>query len=165
MASLLDLLFGPRNPSLEWPPYKGQPLVFDCDTSRLNGVAVGERPTEASFLGPDESGVKRRVTQLHYRSLGLAIMLHRQMIDASIFNFSAPHFGDYESFAGRFVSGGETIPLATWTEQEIIEHFGPPREIDRDDTEIILFYDRGEYEWNFELSLDSRLKCFLVVSS
>jgi hypothetical protein len=98
---MFDLLFGPRNPSLEWPPYKGQPT----------------------------------------------------------------HFGDYESFAGRFVSGGETIPLATWTEQEIIEHFGPPREIDRDETEIVLFYDRDKYEWNFELSLDSRLKCLLVFSS
>ncbi len=162
MASLLDLLFGPRNPSLEWPPYKGQPLEFDCDTSRLNGVAVGDRLVEIEFLGPDESGEKRKVTHLQYRSLGLAVPIHRQKIDGWDFIFSDPLFPGYESFAGRFVSGGETIPLATWTEREIVEHFGPPREIDRDDTEIILFYDRGEYEWNFELSLDSRLECLLV---
>src|SRR5690606_38195547 len=98
-----------------------------------------------------------------YRSLGLVVDADREgVIHGWSLIFSDPLFPGFQPFAGRFISGGDTVPLAQWSEREIIEHFGPPRETDRDDTEIILFYDRGKYEWNFELSLDSRLECFLI---
>ncbi len=156
--------FGPPDPTRTWLRSPDLQLEFDLASATLNGVKPGSPLEAVSFLGPveDRSGLKNG--WCNYPSLGLCIVF---LDDSTIQQFEIirqvksrglPPFPVTVHHAGR------ALDLGQLSEQTFVAQFGTPFWRDEDDSEILLFYEFTQSEWQVEFELDGSYKGVSVTS-
>ena len=161
---MFDFLFGPKNPTANWQRPSGLQLSFDLQDGSLNGDRLGEPLEKMSFLGPVEDRQGLRTGEYKYYSLGLCVDCcnDENTIDSFEIVRKDPWEPKYEPFPGRFLCQRDVLNLGTLTKTSFTGHFDPPYWEDKDDDEIILFYEFPNREWQVEFALDGTFNRILV---
>lgn len=132
--SLFSLFKKPPQPSL--PPL-GR-LSIDLVKCSCGEMRVGEEignPAESLFPGPD--------VEIVDAAQGFEAGSKAGRLDYL--------FIDLTKFPGVFLKNGNTLPLtAGWTEAQVVADFGDYYWRDEDGDEVILFYEDGRIERQFE---------------
>ncbi len=149
------------DPSDSWNPEICLNLLFDLENRRLNGIGFGESYNSLKVFGKptNEKPLYNRV--FNFQSLGLLFEIdERENLDFFSLVFqNEEHENFYSSKASlKFPNSREFQITRETTNSEISANFGDPKEIDRDDEEIVLFYYLFDLNIEFELNLKENLK-------
>jgi len=157
--------FGQEDPSRDWVAGPAVEFVLDLDESSLNGARLGDDIERLSALGPAEDHRAARFGALRYYSKGLSIELQGRQIASFLLVWQDPLGEGYLPYSGVCRARGAIVRLAPEvTEGELILALGPAYWRDSDEDELLLFYEHGDVEWQFELTADGRLKALLIVT-
>ena len=164
---LFDSLFKRSYPTSDWPAGDGRELCFDFDKNALCGVAISERMERLRFLGPAEDAkAADKHDSLYYWSKGLFVSLDNGRIDSFVLYWVDCHEKRFAPFAGKCVSHGQEASFNRETkEQQFVRLWGEPYWRDaEDEDEILLFFERGNVEWQVELDASGNLQVINVIS-
>lgn len=162
--SLLNSLgFGAKNRFSDWPEAAESAPVLNIAERKIGSLRFGASIEEARALGrPDASKQTRPDTnELLYARLGLLLEFgDTDELDYAAF-FVAPDRHDPRHSNLRHqpvaLSTGAVLSARS-TEPELIEIFGAPHEIDRDDDETVLFHRVKDMQVECELTTSGTLK-------
>jgi len=159
---LLNLLSDLRNPTRMWIENPRLPLEFDFSKNELNGIGLGEAIDKLSFLGK----AAQWKPSLAYPQKGIAVDYDNDCIEGFLLNFSTDSADGFERFPGQLWFKNREVRLTEVIgEQNVLDVFGQPYWIDRDDVETILFYEFNGIEWQLELSKTGFLQAVIVTAS
>ncbi|MFH0794475.1 MAG: hypothetical protein V2A74_10640 [bacterium] len=160
----ISSLFGKSNPTGRWAENTGVPLELNLDTHTLSGAALGSPLDQISFLGPARLSQVRGINSFEFPSKGLAIDADRDLrIESFIIFFAAQVQEGFRPFVGRVLHKGQTLALgAQFSENSIVREFGEPYWREQDEDEILLFYEFGLVEWQFEISLSGAVNALVI---
>jgi hypothetical protein len=162
---LFDDMFGAPDPSHHWNGTPGLVPDVDLDRSALCGVRPGDPVAWLEKLGRCEDRAAAKEGEFRWYTKGVAVDEDQGVVTAFIVHFTDDRNEHYQPFAGPCSFGGRTAALApATTVNDFVRAFGEPywRDLDSDDT--ILFYERGEIEWQVEFTTDRTLRLILVLS-
>ena len=155
----LRSLFRSSNPTKGWKEDRAVAVVIDLDRHRLSGFGIRDRLAGLSFLGPATADG----SVLTFPSKGITVGFANGLITWFAAYVAASPEEGIERFCGVFQYRGRRIDLSEGTaERETVTIFGPPYRRDQDAEEVILFYEFGEHEWQIEMSLNDRLRGFVI---
>jgi hypothetical protein len=152
--ALFNRLFDPADPSGRWPSDPEFILNFDLSTLALSGVRPGDPVHPLSPLGPAEDSREAARGTLRYPSRGVQIDVDGSTVTGIVLFL--------DSYRGDFISNG--LPHAAPRTREDLARLGEPYWIDRDEDEMLLFYEFGTRELQVELSLDGAIRAFVAVT-
>jgi hypothetical protein len=162
--ALLDTFAGNKDATRDWAAEPGLRLVLDLDRAALIGVPLGAKYEDLFRLGPAEDSETAKSGELRYLSRGVAANVTKGKITSYFIVFSQGYEG-YDAYPGEARLGGNPITLsALTTESALIDRFGQPYWRDEDDDETLLFYERGDVEWQVEIDENAQLRCITLVS-
>jgi hypothetical protein len=167
LVGLLDFLFNSSYPTSDWSAFDDRKLRFDFDKNALCEVAIGDRMERLRFLGPAEDAkAASNYESLLYYSKGLFVTLDNETIVGYVIFFQDVCENKYAPFAGTCLANGRQIELSReTTEAQLLDLWGEPYWRDaKDDDEILLFFERGNIEWQIELDGFGGLLVINVVS-
>ena len=174
MLGFLRRWLGGGNPTLEWTASAAAPLVVDLDASALCGVRLGDSIERLRFLGQGRwRGLsaslrgKKGVTMgtLDYPERGLALDVMGGRLEGFVLTVSGGAERGFAPFGGRIRFGGAEMGMERLdTEKRVLDMLGEPWWRDEDEDEILLFYERGEVEWQIEIEKGGTVAALLVVS-
>ncbi len=146
---MFEFLFGRKNPTKNWQRIPELRLTFDLECGELNGIGVGERLERLAFLGPCEGRHAVGDGDYQYFSLGLSVGCYNeeQTIDCFEVIQYDPCEPKYQPYAGACRFQGECFNLGRLTEEQLLRKVGPPFWRDKDEDEVILFYEFPHLEW------------------
>ncbi|MDF3130135.1 hypothetical protein P0Y35_13085 [Kiritimatiellaeota bacterium B1221] len=147
----------------DWIKSKPLQLSVDIQTSTFCGKPLGTKIEAFSFLGKTENpkAVKELET-LYYYSAGIALgfdAVSSAFCDLRIVWEDVSNEG-FTPFAGTIHYGNQT--LASLEKENIVSILGEPYGAHRDEEEELLFYDTPHREWQFEFTLDGKLKQLIL---
>ena len=161
---LLDSFAGNKNATRDWAAEPGLRLMLDLDSGGLIGVPLGSKFEGLFRLGPAEDEEPAKTGELRYYSRGVQVTVEKGKI-ASYFVVFSPGYEGYEAFGGDCRFGGQSVMLSSLTtESALRDRFGEPYWTDEDEDETLLFYERGEVEWQVELDEEGRLRCITLLT-
>ena len=161
---LISSIFGKSNATLKWAEAAGTPLELDLDNHALNGAKLGSSLDRLSFLGPAGLSQTRGINSFEFFSKGLAIDADQSLRIECFIVFLAPQGPEgFKPFPGRVIHKGQAIALGPGTSESLlIQEFGEPYWRDMDEDEILLFYEFGLVEWQFEVGLDGGVRALVI---
>lgn len=164
--SFLDKIFRKPHPSDNWQASEGLPLVLDLDRHALCDVRPRDPVEWLSRLGPPEGRKALDNDQYCYYSRGIESDATGQAIEGFVVVWNDVLDRQFQPFAGIVKFHGREHRLGTaTTEADFVAIFGEPFWRDRDEIEVILFYEfRGDIEWQVEFTLDDSLKEIIVTT-
>jgi hypothetical protein len=167
--TLFGSLFGPTNPTKDWPSAGNLGLDFDLESGTLNGIGLREPLAKLSFLGPVEerSGLMLRAGEFRYYSHGLAIQCDVPPYTIDDFEL-VQHDPDslrYVPYAGICRYRVKSLHLGRITERSFQHDFGSPYWRNEDGEEVILFYEFQNLEWQVEFSVEGALIRIVVTAN
>ena len=161
---LLDTLAGNKDATRDWAAEPGLQLVLDLDRAALIGVPLGAKYEDLFRLGPAEDPEAAKTGELRYLSRGVAATVIKGKIASYFVVFSQGYEG-FDAYPGEARIGGKSVLLsALTTEAALLDRFGEPYWRDEDDDETLLFYERGEVEWQIEIDENSQLRCLTLLT-
>ncbi len=166
--SLWDRLFAKSDPTREWTAQPGLKVLLDLDKHTLCGIRLGDPVDRVSRLGTPDNLRPTKYEDYAYDTLGFDIGAREGMVTGFTLLFDPEAAGfeeDVRPFGGGVRWRGESCKLSSDTRAaQFIERFGEPYWTDRDDDEILLFYEFGEVEWQVEFGADERLVMMIIVT-
>ncbi len=158
---VLDALRHLRNPTRAWVEEKNRPLEFDFSKHALNGVRLGDPLSGLAFLGRAETWRP----SLEYPARGLAVDYTSGAVESFVLYLAPGLMRGSVPYRGQFRYEGSVLVLnADTRESRLAARFGEPYWRSADDDEILLFYEFGLIEWQFELSRAGTLRTIIVTT-
>jgi hypothetical protein len=165
VMKLFDRILGRRHASANWQLDPGLEVRLDLDAHAICRCTIGDPIEWFSGLGPPEDKRSLKEQRYCYYSKGIEIGEEDDKVaDFAVF-WTDYLLAGFEPFKGPIIYRGKSVVLnSASTENELVNLFGDPYWKDRDEEEIILFYEfRGDIEWQVECTLEGKLKALRVV--
>ncbi len=162
--SFLNALgLGSENRFADWPVTTDQALPLDIATRSIGPLSFGASLEEARVLGRPSriERINRETLELLYASLGLRLQFDdAERLEYAAFLIAAdphdPRDSRLRHQPVRLSTGA--ILTAQSTEPELAKIFGTPRDIDRDEDEIVLRHISNGLQIECELTPSGTLK-------
>ncbi len=144
---MLDFIFRRNNPTNAWQRQPNLNLSADLSTPAFNGITVGSRFEQLSYLGRSDNA---EVERIDYLDLG--VLFDRES-DGTFSGF-ALFFSDefFKPYVGKITIGGVSVAA-----KDIPDALGEAYWVDTDEDETIHFYEFGTHEIQCEFALDGSL--------
>ena len=139
---MLDSLFRRGNPTNAWTREPGLRLTVDLAMPSINSIPVGSIVDKFSFLGRSNSKSK---SPLDYIDLGISLDYEE---DGTVSGFQvvlADPLNQFEAFSGTIKINESAVDSGT-----LIEELGDCYWLDRDENELIYFYEFPTHEIQIE---------------
>lgn len=153
---IFDALRRRGNPTNAWDRRADLSLTVELIPPSINQVPINARLEQLEFLGRSSSAFH---SPLHFAELGLVIDSEP---DGSFSGFSVvleDPDREFSAFTGTLSVNGRATSAA-----DLLLSFGDPYWVDRDEHEILTFFEYPAYEIQTEQSLDSVLQRIIVTS-
>jgi len=153
---MFAFLFRRGNPTNQWSRQAGVSLTVDLSKYAINSISVGADAEQFSFLGRSDS---KSASPLKYHDLGLSLDL---MEDGTVAEFRvvfADPNGQFAPFRGTILVNGSAINTG-----RLLKELGACYWIDKDEYEILHFFESPPYEIIVEQSLQKQIRSISVTN-
>lgn len=156
---IFDFLLRRGNPTNHWRRTPDLNLTAELGLPALNGVALGSPVEQLSSLGRND-GIE--FGTLCYYDLGIGIDRAPDGILNGFTVVLADPFNDFQPYQGKLMWHGGRIRTADLRLDRLQDVFGEWYWLDKDETELLAFYEFPGYEMQLELTLSGAVKRIIV---
>ena len=161
-------LFTPKvDPLVSWRAEPGLTTEFDFDFDHhaLCGIMPGDPASLIWKLGPSEDKPAEADGIYNYYSKGVEVDFEDGKVVCFVIFFNDERHKKFLPFKSRCTYRSQTVELRLgMTEAEIKTVFGEPYWSDKDEDEILLFYEFRDIEWQVEIDACSGLTAIVVLT-
>jgi hypothetical protein len=157
---LFELIFGEKDPALAWVADRGLKIELDLDRHALCDIVPGDPVDRISRLGRPSNEEPTKHEHYVYRRFGVQLEADEGNVwgFVIVFDASTPH-AEAGAFVGEVIHRGQKLAWNDRTrEEELVARLGEPYWRSAENHEVLLFYEFGDIEWQFELTADGRLR-------
>ncbi|MCH2209904.1 MAG: hypothetical protein MK110_01270 [Fuerstiella sp.] len=146
---MFDFIFRRGNPTNDWHQPPDLKLTAELDMPSLNGIRLGARFDQLSFLGRNDAS---HMGTLYYFSLGIGIdRAEDETFDGYVVVLDE-HDQPCSPYRGTLLWKHGQLDLNQLTRDRLSEMFGEWYWIDTDADESIAFYEYPDYEMQIEMA-------------